>query len=264
MPQEEEFAEEVGTDLPTLPQSQGPDVPEDLDIGPPPTQGFANGQPPRDDGRLAARLAQLEQQLAYQQGLLASQQQQQAPRARPLTVDDLRTPQDWDRYIQQHAAQAVQAAQYQAHGVATQAAGESRARGLFNNSEMGAGYDYDSVVSKYISPLESTDPVFAQVIANQRDPAMARFFLGLMHHAAERNGGDPVRTAKALISALGAEQRGADTLKKQIVTAARRGADRIGGASGQAAALNAGRVKASDVWNLSDKDFRKLDDSMEY
>lgn len=203
------------------------------------------------------RIAQLEYQLRYMQGLIEGRTPQQQQR-RQWTPETLQRPEDWMEFVREQAQEAVNYSAYQSQGIARLANSEAHARGIFNASEMGSGLDYDNVIGTYVAPIENNNPTMTQFFNSQPHPGLARMFIGLMHYLAEQNGGDPVKTAKAIINASAAEERGASNLKRQINQAAKSGADKIFGNRGRSGGSGNGRVRtAEDVWSMSDAEFRK-------
>jgi hypothetical protein len=146
---------------------------------------------------------------------------------------------------------------------AQMAAGEARARGLFTADAVGEGFDYDSIKAKHIDHLVQADPTFGHLLSKQSDPALATYFLGLLGEIMERAGNDPVKTAKAILSGLGAEVRGAKSVKKAIDMATRRGVQKILGGKGSAARSGPTKLTAESVWAISDEAFDKADAAIE-
>lgn len=231
------YAGDAGTEVAASDQvePQAPEVP-----------GYVN--------ELQSRLAGLEGTLRSLGGMLgANRQQSEAPQP-PKSVDQLETVQDLMEHIDWKMNQSNQSAQGADMRVRATLA-EERARGTLSASALGAGNDYDSVVNKYVVPLMQNNPAMTQLFHTQADPALAAYTFGLMQEIAERHGGDPVKAFQAIRSAMSAEMKGQQNLKKNIEQATKTAATKI---FNQPTRQPGGtkRLDKEAIWGMSDAEFK--------
>lgn len=171
------------------------------------------------------------------------------PREELTTIADLLEYQDWRdaRMAQQLARQAISAG--------TTAAGEQRARGLFSKQAMGEGLDYDAMISKYIAPIEKTNPRSRELFSSQRDPAMARYSIAFLMEMTEKFGGDPVRAFREMRLALSARARGGQAVFDKIKQAEQRGGAKIPSRATRKGGSGTKTTTAADIDNMTAKQF---------
>lgn len=128
------------------------------------------------------------------------------------TMDQLRQYNEW---LIRKEFGALSASQ---RSTAESVASEQRARGILSPSNVGAGYDFDAMVGKHISPIERANPSFRQAMSHMKDPAMARYAVAVALEATEKFGGDPAKGFKALAHFLGSKARGDQEVFDKVKT----------------------------------------------
>lgn len=175
------------------------------------------------------------------------------PRHQLETIEDLLQYQEWERKRESRSLR-VEAAL-----AASQAASEQRARGLLSTSALGEGFDYDAVIARHIAPVEKANPAAAKLFAIQKDPAMARYTIGLMLEAMEKFDNDPVRTFKAIRSALGAQARAGKDLVNRLNKAEEKGAQLVRQrARASAPRTTSKKITEADVNKMTNLEFMQF------
>lgn len=173
---------------------------------------------------------------------------------RPETMDELMA------FMEAKHRKEIRAVEARSAITAKLAASEQRARGLFSASSMGSGADYDAMISRYVAPIEEKNSAFRELMDSQPDPAVARYTMAVMTEISRKFAGDPVKTFKAVRSALSAvkdaETKVLDTVKK----GAKAQAARVMGAS--APGKPARKIAKGDIWKMSDKEFERMVESV--
>jgi hypothetical protein len=171
------------------------------------------------------------------------------------TVEDLEAYLDWKQQSRTEMAQAqyrMEAAQ-----IARLENSEQHARGLF--AGLGQDNNYDAMKARYLDPHMARNPNIARLLAESEKPAVATYFLALMHRVVSAYGNDPVKGARAILNAIGAEARGAQGAVRSITEAARRGAAKVlrPGAGGQVSEV--GQLSPKQWLNMTDEEFDRHD-----
>lgn len=208
---------------------------------------------------VANRLAQLERMQGAYELLMQRFMTPGSPQG-----NQPQTPADWEKIQTVEELRSRIQADLQSHvenleQAGARAASEARARGLFTDQAIGQGLGYDSLMARHIAPLVKARPQLGQLLAMQDDPATASYFLGIFHEINHKMGGDPVKTAKTLLSALNATKQGGQQVLKSIQQGTKRAVQQITRAGGGAGSPGKKTLSADAIAGMSDEEFDRLE-----
>lgn len=126
----------------------------------------------------------------------------------PVDPNNIQTMDELRRYNEWLIKKEISGVSRVASISANHAAAEQRARGLLSAEAMGTGYDYDSMITKHIAPVERQNPATRDLFMRQADPALARFAMAVMLESIEKFGGDPAKGFRQILHAMGSASRG--------------------------------------------------------
>ena len=163
------------------------------------------------------------------------------------------------QWVQQENQRTAQTTQQTMELTARRGASELHARGLFQGEGFEGGYDFDSLRSKYLTPLFERMPFLRDVLTaiNPEQPAMAEYGLATLLELSAAAKDDPV----AFYRNLWAIRRGTvDDQGQKITQAARTAAARIApGGGGRQTGSKSTRVDAEGIQRMSDREFEDLE-----
>lgn len=189
--------------------------------------------------------------------------QDDIPDEPPKPRDQLSTAQDVLEYVAWENARRGKVERAQRMLEATAAASEQHARGLLSPGTMGAGYDYDSMISRHISPIERINPAFRTAMREMRDPAIARYGIAFFIESLEKFGGDPARTFKEMRSALNGRAVAGKDIVQRIQQAQKSGAENVRMKARRPGAKSSpNKLTAEDISSMDNRDFIKLRNQM--
>lgn len=136
-------------------------------------------------------------------------------------------------------------------------ASSQHARGVLSRENMGAGLDYDTIISTYVEPMEAENPATRQLFMAQKDPAVARYTIGFMMRMSERYKGDLVKTFKSIEKAISAKQRASKEITDRIDAAARSGAEKTRTKEGRPKA-GTKKLSPQDIKDMPLSDFEAV------
>lgn len=136
----------------------------------------------------------------------------------PVDPNNIQTMDQLRQYNEWLIAKEMRAVTASARTTAEQTASEQRARGLLSASSVGAGFDFDSMTGKHVSPIERANPEFRRAMSHMKDPALARYAVAFAMEAIEKFGGDPAKGFKALAHFLGSKSRGDQEVFDKVKT----------------------------------------------
>lgn len=260
---------------PSLPQESSSAQPAALPSSPPPAappaipQTYTPEQVQEAVRRAEAAERSANQALAwtrpYAEALAQQTNQQNLPRHRSieeLNNDPTATAADLYKLNEYTMAQRMAQVRAEMEYTARQATSEQAARGMFNASAVGAGNDFDAVMSRYLQPIYQANPVMKQVFSQilPEAPAVGEYLVGFLHEMHERAGGDMLKMVNGIRHAMSALRSDGKTQQARVTEAARAQAQKvIRAGDGQQGTVTKQRVDADWIKSASDKDFDAFD-----
>jgi hypothetical protein len=164
------------------------------------------------------------------------------------------------QYLQWERGNDLRRLQLGTEATAHRASSENQARGRFTADALGdPEYAYDTLRAKHLEPGYRANPDLREHVAAlfPDEPAVAEMYTAAFLHARAQNGGDDVKTLRAIFSALTVRGETQKDVTDKINEAAQRGAERIVKGQ-QGPGPQTKKIGAQDIWNLPDKDYADM------
>lgn len=219
------------TAAPQTPGGPGGQGAQDSDGGSPPPAEDSSADTIRAlRAQLEAVSRQTQQFAPYFQAMQERTQQAAAapPVSREAIENGTATPAQFLAYMEWQQAQNVATVEQRAREASLMQASESQARGMFSAETLGdPSLAYDEMRRRYLDPAYMTNPRLRAAVGEMvpESPAQGEYLVAALLQVVERNGGDLVKTARAILG----RQSEVKDLTQRIQQAQSRQADRMVG-----------------------------------
>jgi hypothetical protein len=195
----------------------------------------------------------------YQQAMQGRQGQDPQALLQKILTDPNASTKDLADYVQLTQAHSAMQQQQLMELTARRSSSEQHARGLFQ----GDGYDgrdFDAMRTKWVAPVLDRLPYLRDVFValNPEQPAVIEYGFAALLALADKAKDDPRAFYRSLWSIVDGRT---DDQAQKIVDAARAAQAHVSprGTTGRQGAVRHTRVNGSEIWDLSDRDFDRLD-----